>query len=42
MDLKSVGKFAKGIGVTTIGRVSIKEKNKEDKNSSKNEPTGNF
>ena len=41
MELKSIGKFAKIIEVTTIG-VSIKEKKKEDRNSSKNEPIGNF
>ena len=41
MELKSIGKFAKIIEVTTIG-VSIKEKKKEDQNSSQNEPSGNF
>ena len=41
MKLKSIGKFAKIIEVTTIG-VSIKEKKKEDQNSSQNEPSGNF
>ena len=41
MELKSIGKFAKRIGVTTID-VGIKGKKKEDRNSSKNEPTGNF
>ena len=41
MELKSIGKFAKGIGVTTIS-IGIKEKKKEDQNSSQNEPSGNF
>lgn len=41
MELKSIGKFAKRIGVITIG-IGIKEKKKENRNSSKNEPTGNF
>ena len=41
MELNSIGKFAKRIGVITIGIV-IKEKKKEDRNSSKNETLGNF
>ena len=41
MELKSIGKFAKRIGVITIG-IGIKLKKKEDKNSSKNELLGNF
>ena len=41
MELKSIGKFAKTIGVTIIG-MGIKEKKKEDRNSSKNETLGNF
>ena len=34
MELKSIGKFAKRIEVTTIG-IGIKEKKKEDRNSVK-------
>ena len=41
MELKSIGKFAKRIEVTTIG-IGIKEKKKEDQNSFKNEPSGKF
>ena len=33
MELKSIGKFAKRIGVTTIG-IGVKEKKKENRNSS--------
>ena len=33
MELKSIGKFAKGIGVITIG-IGIKEKKKENRDSS--------
>ena len=41
MELKSIGKFAKRIGVITIG-IGIKEKKKEDRNASQNETSGNF
>ena len=34
MELKSIGKFAKRIGVTTIG-IGVKEKKKENRNSFK-------
>ena len=37
MELKSIGKFAKRIGVTTID-VGIKEKKKRTETHSKNEP----
>ena len=41
MELKSIGKFAKIIEVTTIG-IGIKAKKKEDQNSFKKEPSRNF
>ena len=37
MELKSIGKFAKRIGVTTIG-IGIKEKKKRTGTHPKNEP----